>query len=328
MKVAGRVKSKPKSGRSSGANPPVAKAGRSKLAARKSATAALSRAALQIEQSPVLKRISWLLHGFSTRGGGVTTCYGAASLNLGFTETDSRGHVMENRRRLLAALGATTIEDAPWPLIVNRQAHSDIIHVVRSIPVEPLAGDGLITDVPGVVLGILTADCLPLLLVDRKRKVIGAFHAGWRGTVQRIVEKGLGIMRGQFGSSPQDICAAIGPGIQSCCYEVGVELKEQFESQFSYASQLFHEVQGSDQVREKYPLLFMNQRAPGHGDLCLKLHLDLREANRGQLLEARVPARQISVSSSCTGCNTRTFFSHRAEKGNTGRMMAVIAIAQ
>jgi polyphenol oxidase len=324
MKVAGPVKSKhvkPKSGKTN-----KAKSREARSAVRKPAGFTRPRAALQIEQSPVLKRIGWLLHGFSTRAGGATNCYGAASLNLGFTEADTREHVIENRRRLLAALGATT-ENEPWPLIVNRQVHSDVVHVVRSIPAQTPAGDGLVTDVPGIALAILTADCLPVLLVDRKKKVIGAFHAGWRGTVRRIVEKGLGAMRREFGSRPEDICAAIGPGIQSCCYEVGPELKEQFESQFAYARELFHEVQGADAVHEKYPLLFMNQRAPGHGDLCLKLHLDLREANRRQLLEAGAPARQISVSSACTACDTQQFFSHRTEKGHTGRMMAVIAIA-
>ena len=341
MKVAGRVKSKSKRGKSSDdmssrakSNPTnskpakskSAKSSKSKTRPRKSVSRNTPLAALQIEQSPVLKRIDWLLHGFSTRRGGVTTCYGADTLNLGFTAADTRDHVIENRRRLLVALGATT-DDKPWPLVVNRQVHSDVIHLIRSIPAEPLPGDGLVTDVPGVVLAVLTADCLPVLLADRRKKIIGAFHAGWRGTVQRIAEKGLGIMRREFGSRPEDVCGAIGPGIQSCCYEVGVELKEKFESQFSYGRELFHEVQEPDPVHEKYPLLFMNQRAPGHGDLCLKLHLDLREANRRQLLGAGVPAGQISVSSSCTACDTRQFFSHRAEKGYTGRMMAVIAIA-
>jgi YfiH family protein len=228
---------------------------------------------------------------------------------------------------MLLALGGSS-RGKPWPLVVNRQVHSDIIHVVRSLPAspEPLAGDGLITDLGGVALAVLTADCLPVLLADRKNKVIGAFHAGWRGTIQRIAEKGLGIMRREFGSQPKDVFAAIGPGIQSCCYEVGEELREKFGAQFAYGGELFHEVQDSDPVREKYPLLFMNQRAPGHGDLCIKLHLDLREANRRQLIEAGVPARQISASPSCTSCESGKFFSHRAEKGHAGRMMAAIAI--
>jgi YfiH family protein len=207
-----------------------------------------------------------------------------------------------------------------------RQIHSDLIHVVRSRKPERMAGDGLVTDVRGVALGILTADCFPVLLVDTKKKAVGAFHAGWRGTVKRIVEKGVGIMRLEFGSRPEDIHAAIGPGIQNCSFEVGEEVEEQFHSQFEYAATLFHRVQESDAVRERYPMLFMNQRAPGHGDPCIKLHLDLREANRRQLLAAGVPEANITALKDCTVCQPRKFFSHRAERGKTGRQMALVGI--
>ncbi|HZS25987.1 MAG TPA: peptidoglycan editing factor PgeF [Candidatus Angelobacter sp.] len=281
--------------------------------------------AQRVLRAPVLQRIPWLMHAFSIRAGGRSTVYGGRSLNLGFTKDDQRERVEANRKLFLSAAGAAT-KIKPWPLITLRQVHSDVIHVVRSPQPGPLAGDGMITNVPGIALGILVADCFPVLLVDSKNKAIGAFHCGWRPTVKRMVEKGLGIMRFEFGTRPQDIYAVIGPGIQSCCYEVGEELKEQFESQFAYAADLFHTVQDSDPVREKYPLLFMNQRAPGHGDLCIKLHLDLREANRRQLLALGVPEKNISALSNCTACNTRKFFSHRAEKGVTGRMMAVVGI--
>jgi hypothetical protein len=283
---------------------------------------------LRVLQAPALKRIPWLVHAFSTRIGGVTTCYGATkALNLGFTKDDTREHVEENRRRLLTSLGATG-KGTPWPLIALRQVHSDLVHVVRSLPDSTLTGDGLITCLPRIVLAILTADCLPVLLVDARNKAVGAFHAGWRGTAARIVEKGVGLMRREFGTRPQDIRAAIGPGIQQCCYEVGEELRTKFESQFTYGSELFREVKESDTVREKYPLLFLNQRAPGHGDPCLKLHLDLREANRRQLLAAGVPREHIVALPDCTACGTARFFSHRAEKGRTGRMMAVIGIKE
>lgn len=276
-------------------------------------------------QVATLKKLSWLVHGFSTRRGGITTAYGGRTLNLGFTKDDKRDNVEKNRTRLLLSIGAANKRE-PWPLVALRQIHSDLIHVVRSAEPSRLTGDGVITNVPGVALAIMTADCLPVLLVDRKNKAVGAFHAGWRGTVQRIAEKGLGIMRHEFGTRPEDVLAAIGPGIQACCYEVGEELREQFHSQFAYAGELFHEVKHSDIVREKYPLLFMNMRAPGHGDQCIKLHLDLREANRRQLIEAGVPKKQITASENCTACDTRRFFSHRAEKGRTGRMMAVLGI--
>lgn len=251
--------------------------------------------------------------------------YGGRSLNLGFTKDDQRERVEANRKLFLSAAGAA-IRNKPWPLVTVRQVHSDVIHVVRSTKPGPLVGDGMITNVPGLVLGILVADCFPVLLADSRNKAVGAFHCGWRPTVKRSVEKGLGIMRYEFGTRPQDVYAAIGPGIQSCCYEVGEELKENFESQFAYAADLFHTVQESDPVREKYPLLFMNARAPGHGDPCIKLHLDLREANRRQLLALGVPEKNISALPNCTACDRRRFFSHRAEKGVTGRMMAVIGI--
>jgi len=251
--------------------------------------------------------------------------YGSKSLNMGFTKDDERDRVEHNRSLFLCAAGAST-GMKPWPLITLRQIHSDLIHVVRSAAPGPLTGDGMVTNVPGIALGILTADCFPVLLADSKNKAVGAFHCGWRPTVKRIVEKGLGIMQHEYGTRPEDVYAAIGPGIQSCCYAVGDELKEQFESQFAYGGELFHSVQESDPVREKYPLLFMNMRAPGHGDLCIKLHLDLREANRRQFLSLGVPETNIAALNQCTACDTRNFFSHRAERGRTGRMMAVIGM--
>lgn len=265
---------------------------------------------LEMIQAPALKKIPWLIHGFSTR----------VNESLGFVPHENRERVQQNRRRFLATLGASP------ELVTLRQIHSDVIHVITSLPAETLAGDGLITNVPGITLGILTADCFPVLLADPKNKAIGAFHAGWRGTVARIAEKGLGLMRREFGSRPEDVYAAIGPGIQQCCFEVGEEVKTKFESQFAYAGKLFREIKDSDPVREKYPLLFMNMRAPGHGDLCVKLHLDLEEANRRQLVSLSVKPSRIFTASECTACNIQRFFSYRAEKGKTGRMMAVIGI--
>ena len=286
---------------------------------RKSAKAT----ALRVLQAPPLKRVPWLMHGFSTRTGGSSSAYGERTLNLGFTKDDLREHVERNRKAFLLAAGAAS-QRKPWPLVTTRQIHSDIINVVRSPQPGALVGDGLVTNVPEIALGILTADCFPVLIVDTKNKAVGAFHCGWRPTVKRMVEKGLGIMHYEYGTRPEDVYAAIGPGIQSCCYEVGEELQEQFESQFAYAADLFHTVQESDPVREKYPLLFMNMRAPGHGDLCTRLHLNLREANRRQLLALGVSEKNIYALTGCTACETRKFFSHRAEKGKTGRMLAVI----
>jgi YfiH family protein len=193
-------------------------------------------------------------------------------------------------------------------------------------PKSALQGDGLITDVPGLVLSIQTADCLPVLLVDPKRRAIGAVHAGWRGTLARIAEKGVGLMWQHFGSRAQDLRAAIGPGIHTCCYEVGSEVRERFESQFAYAGELFREVRDSDPVREKYPLLFMTARAPGHGELAPRIYLDLVKANVRQLRAAGLRATNIHASPLCTACHTELLFSHRGEEGKTGRMLAVIGI--
>lgn len=293
----------------------------------------IRKSKLNILRAEQLKEVPWLMHGFSTRAGGFSRAYRQGDLNLGFTRDDSRAAVERNRAAFLRSLGAVSQTRRGsakaaklWPLITLRQIHSDIIRCVDSIPDEPLAGDGLITVMPGVLLAIQTADCLPVIIVDPKRRAVGVFHAGWRGTLKRIVEKGVGEMVRCFGSRPQDMKAAIGPGIEGCCYEVGEEVRTKFESQFSYGASLFREVKESDPVREKYPLLFLTARAPGHSELPKKIFLDLVEANRQQLIAAGVPKKNIGTSSLCTNCNPELLFSYRAEKGKTGRMMAVAGI--
>ena len=280
-----------------------------------------------------LEQLPWLLHGFSTRVGGFSRVYGKRDLNLGFTKDDSFTVVERNRHAFLKKIGAVarSRKGSPlWPLVTLRQIHSDIIHHIESVPdlrnEAALAGDGMITATPGLLLAIQTADCLPVIVVDMKRHAVGVFHAGWRGTVQRIVEKGVGEMVRRLGSRPRDLKAAIGPGIHGCCYEVGEEVRTRFESQFSYAASLFREVKESDPVREKYPLLFLTARAPGHGELPPKIFLDLVEANRQQLLAAGIPKKSIETSSLCTNCHPELLFSYRAERGKTGRMMGVVGI--
>jgi purine-nucleoside/S-methyl-5'-thioadenosine phosphorylase / adenosine deaminase len=272
-----------------------------------------------------LKKLAFLVHGFSTRRGGVSEAYGGESLNLGITELDTRENVMENRRMFLRAINAVKQRDI-WPLITAKQIHSAVIHHVTAIPEEPLVGDGLITNLPRVVITARTADCIPVLLADKKGKAVGAFHAGWRGTLSRIVEKGVGEMVTKFGSKPKDIQAAIGPGIHSCCYEVAEDFRDKFASQFAYSNDLFDDVFDSNSLHLKYPLLFLNQRAPGHGAPAMKPHLNLIEANRRQLLDAGVPEKNIWSSELCTSCRTDLLFSHRAEDGETGRMIAAIGI--
>jgi polyphenol oxidase len=310
-------------------------------------TRAPNKTKLTLLRANLLSQIPWLVHGFSTRTGGSSRAYGKADLNLGFTPHDARAAVERNRAAFLHEVGAVTRKRRTafgnsaksrslWPLITLRQIHSDVICSVDSIPGstgdgpehEPLTGDGLITATPGLLLAIQTADCLPVIVVDAKRQVIGVFHAGWRGTVKRIVEKGIGEMHRHFGSRPRDLKAAIGPGIQGCCYAVGEEVRTQFESQFEYGASLFHEVKESDPVREKYPLLFLTARAPGHSDLPKKIFLDLVEANRQQLLASGLLKKNIEASPLCTSCHPELLFSYRAEKGETGRMMAAVGMRE
>jgi hypothetical protein len=287
-------------------------------------------------------RFPWLHAGFSTRQGGGSTAYSDAGIeapgeqNLGWTADDPAAVVAENRRRFVRAVsGKTTMQ-----LVTVRQFHSGMMRVV-----EPdgaalataegkaiLRGDGLLTTNAGLLLGIQTADCVPLLIADTRTRAVAAFHAGWRGTLARIVERGVGTMRLEFGSRPADLVAAIGPAIGACCFAVGEEVRFEFESQFAYAPELFSEVYDSDPVRQKYPMLFLTACAPGHSNLGPQIHLDLHEANRRQLLDAGLRASAISLTGECTACarlrdGRRKYFSHRAERGFTGRMLSVIGVA-
>lgn len=291
--------------------------------------ARVSSTRIEIIRVPSLSAIGWLLHGFSTRNGGRSTIYRPSQregeLNLGFTASDDRAYVLENRELFLAAVTG----HARFPMVTLRQIHSSLTYRVAAGDADldaNVKADGMMTDEPGILLAIQTADCIPVLIADRKRRAVAGFHAGWRGTLKRIVEKGVGRMCLEFGSRPEDLAAAIGPGIGACCYSVGDEVLAEFESQFSYAAELFSEVYDSDPIREKYPLLFLNARAPGHGETGRGQHLDLVEANRRQLLDAGLKADAISMVGDCTRCQTDRYFSYRAEHGFTGRMLSAIGI--
>jgi hypothetical protein len=245
---------------------------------------------------PSWEKTSWLWHGFSTRRGGLSRVFcdddAQGELNLGFTAPhgqamDDRETVAQNRRLLAEAITG----DAATPLVALRQIHSNLVVLADASLEQPRKADGLMTDEPGLLIGIQTADCIPILVADRKRRVVAAFHAGWRGTVKRIVESGIGRMRLAFGSRPEDLTAAIGPGIGPCCYAVGEEVLSSFESQFPYARELFHEVYDSDPI-----------------------------------LAAGLKPRAIHLVGGCTSCRPELFFSHRASEGRTGRMMSVIGI--
>lgn len=275
------------------------------------------------------KSLNWLWHGFSTRRGGVSRAYCAeqdpGELNLGLTAADTREAVGQNRKLLAEAVTG----NSNTPIVSLRQFHSNLVVAVSDKDANrttPRKADGAITATPGILVAIQTADCVPVLVADPKRRVVGAFHAGWRGTVKRIVELGIGRMRLEFGCRPEDMIAAIGPCVGQCCYAVGEEVLSEFESQFVYARELFREVFDSDPVRQKYPMLFLTQRGPGHSPIGPAMHLDLVEANRRQLLDAGLKRSAISTTGGCTSCQTDLFFSHRASRGHAGRMMSVIGI--
>jgi hypothetical protein len=278
---------------------------------------------------PAWEKMPWLWHGFSTRRGGLSRVYCAddasGELNLGFTAADDRKTVLRNRQLFAEAVTG----DPATPLVALKQIHSNrMIQAAAEDAARerPSKADALMTDEPGLLVGIQTADCIPVLVADRKRHAVAAFHAGWRGTVNRIVESGIGRMRLQFGSQPEDLVAAIGPGIGACCYSVGEEMLSNFESQFAYARELFREVYDSDPVRTRYPMLFLTQRAPGHSEIGPSLHLNLVEANRRQLLAAGLKPRSIKLIGGCTSCQRELFFSHRGSQGHAGRMLSVIGI--
>jgi polyphenol oxidase len=273
---------------------------------------------LTILQVSALAKIPWLIHAFSTKPGGVSTQDGQKVLNLGFTEWDTKENVLENRRRFQSALGATDEK-----LISLKQIHSDFIHSFEAAPAEVCQGDASATNRPGLLLGVQTADCVPILLVDPKKRAVAAVHAGWRGTLARVVVKAIGQMQMQFNSNPSDIIAAIGPSIGGCCYEVGTEIATQFLSQFAEAPEWFDEFRTGD---EPNPVQWLNMMPPGHQPPPKNVLLDLRKANHAQLLGAGLRAHNVFVSDLCTACRRDLLFSYRKEGSQSGRLMSVIGI--
>jgi YfiH family protein len=297
------------------------------------------RGRLQILEAPSLVRIAWLTHGFSTRPGGASELATDRSLaeakkrsaadrvlNLGFTDWDSRDLVLQNRTRFFRALGASKMR-----VVALRQIHSDIVHVVDAAeaPQGEAApqGDALITCEPGVLLTIQTADCIPILLADTRQRAVAAIHSGWRGTAQRIAEKTLGRMQMEFGTRPQDVIAALGPGIGECCYEVGHEVVKEFTAKFPNAREWFagpvDALENGDNDPNWLPWLTM--RPPGHAPPAPRAHLDLIAANRAILAGAGITPKNILSSDFCTACRRDLFFSYRSEH-TTGRLMAAIGI--
>jgi len=182
-----------------------------------------------------------------------------------------------------------------------------------------------------ILLTVRVADCMPILIADRERRAIAAVHAGWRGALDRIIEKTAGEMRRTFGSRPQDLMAAIGPSIRKCCYEVGPEVVNAFCGTFPAGEDFFHKVPATPEESRmalRYQTLFMLQAPPGHQaeESLSKVHLNLAAVARYQLEHAGVPPDQIYVADYCTACRTDLFYSYRKEGSQAGRMMAVIAM--
>jgi YfiH family protein len=273
---------------------------------------------LTILQAPALTKLPWLLHGFSTKPGGISDLHGEKVLNLRFTDWDSRENVLENRHRFQSALGASDLQ-----LIALKQIHSDVIHLFPAASNEPRKGDASITNRPGLLLAVQTADCVPILLVDPKKRAVAAIHAGWRGTLARIAIKAIGQMQMHFATNPADLLAAIGPSIGPCCYEVGTEVATQFLSQFPEAPGWFDEFRTGD---EPNPVQWLNMMPPGHQPPPKNVRLDLKKANRAQLLSAGLRPQNISVSDLCTACRPDLLFSHRKQGPQSGRLLSVIGI--
>lgn len=285
-------------------------------------------------RSANLSRCRWLLHAFSTRQ--------PERFDLSYS-TGPTAEVLRHRRALKQALADGTTR---WRLVTLRQRHTDQIQMVSPERLKEragvrrekdgavkLTGDAAVTDSPGLLLAVQVADCLPILLSDPRRRVVAAVHAGWRGTAQRITEKTVGRMQLEFGCRPGDLRAAIGPGIHPCCYRVGAEVVDAFESQFAYAGKVIRRVKPSpSEVHWQQPLFSPEPERERRPRPALtspsaeRIYLDLVAANRQQLRAAGVKAKNIWASELCTACRTDLLFSHRAEEGRTGRMMGVIGI--
>jgi hypothetical protein len=282
-----------------------------------------------------LGKLLWLVHAFSTRRGGASRVP-SNGLNLGFS--DWRGQVEQNRRRFLRQIGAQD-----FSLASLRQVHSSHAFVVAAggtgqieyrlsgmpsaerAATHPPAGDALMTAEAGLLLAVRIADCLPVLLVDPRQHVVAAVHAGWRGALERVIEKAVGDMRLAFGSDPQQLLAVLGPSICACCYEVGEEVVEAFNGRFASARAFFRTLPHRPEAATgRIP--FLSAQPPGHAPQVPAAHLDLVAVAEHQLTSAGVAPSQILVADYCTACRTDLFFSHRMEGGRTGRQMAVIGI--
>lgn len=245
-------------------------------------------------------------HGFSTRKGGVSTGI-FSSMNLNFKRGDDPDAVMENYRRIAAALDMR-VED----MVLSDQTHTTNVRVITEEdrgkgilkPQDYRDVDGMITNVPGLVLVTSYADCVPLYFVDPVRKAIGLSHSGWKGTVGHIGQKTVWKMHEVYGSEPKDIVAAIGPSICQSCYEVSEDVAEAFKTNFA-------ENEAEDILLDK-----------GNG----KYQLDLWKANWYVLTDAGILPEHLSVTDLCTACHPNLLWSHRKTNGQRGGLSAFLSL--
>ena len=260
-------------------------------------------------QTPTLK-LPGMVHGFSTRQGGVSQGpYQSLNLKLPhYPDDDSLDAVLENRQRL-----AHNLNYPAKSLVACQQVHSAQVHLVTAEDqgrgAQSHTGgipntDGLVTNIPLTPLFIMVADCIPVLIADPIAKAIGAVHAGWRGTQQEILKVAIEMMQENYGSLPQDIHIGIGSGIGMKRFEVGPEVAEAFALQID-----LKDTQVALQKGEKF-------------------HLDLQEINQRQALKLGVRQANISRLAHCTYERSDLFFSYRRDKGVTGRLGAVICLGQ
>ncbi len=249
----------------------------------------------------IMTKMGGAVMGFTTRHEGVSRApYN--SLNLGSNTFDSPHSVEGNRSLLARAMGSRLDR-----LVTVKQVHgSDLLVIDAPNPdfshFHALECDGIITNQPGVMIGVTVADCVPLLLFDPVKGVIAAVHAGWKGTAAEIGKKGVVALREVFGSAPGDILAAIGPAIGPCCYEVDQPVMDAFKKGAS----------GWE----------LDAAPRGDG----KWGLDLAAANRRQLKESGLLPENITVAEQCVSCNSDLFFSYRRDQGDTGRQMGFIML--
>ena len=256
---------------------------------------------------PLLEQTGLVRHLFTTRAGGVSKGI-YSTMNLSYTRGDDPEAVDENYRRIAAVLGCDVSD-----IVCSDQTHTVNLRVVTRqdggkgilIPRDYQNVDGLMTDVPGLVLATFYADCVPLYFVDRKRRAVALAHSGWRGTVARMGRCVTEKMREVYGTDPKDLIAAVGPSICQECYEVSEDVADAFAQEFRKPGQ-------REQIlREK-----------GNG----KYQLDLWRANEIILLEAGIPAEQIQVTDLCTCHNSDYLFSHRASQGKRGNLGAFLGL--